>query len=222
MTSGHDDDVTAALLIQVAAHAERLTDLDARESAHQQAAAAQLEHLADRAGTASARIDAIASILGRHATVISALDGLDRQVTAIASQLADYAAGNISAAQDYEPVPQPRWWRLTDAERQTSADRLRAWVEQVYRPGYGRLAAALPPCWEQHPICLYTLDWLSELWSALYLNPQRTASTLAAQAEWQTRLLPAAADQMAADAMNCRHGDVTRTPSARPRFEAQP
>jgi hypothetical protein len=35
------------------------------------------------------------------------------------------------------------------------------------------------------PLCLLTLDWLSELWSALDLTQERTASTLAAQAEWQ-------------------------------------
>jgi hypothetical protein len=39
----------------------------------------------------------------------------------------------------------------------------------------------------------------------LYLNPDRTISSLAAQAEWQTRLLPAATDQMAPEATRCRH-----------------
>ena len=93
------------------------------------------------------------------------------------------------------------------------SDRLRAWVEQIYLPGYGHLAAALPPCWEHHLLCLYTLDWLSELWSALYLDTRpRHAARLAAQAEWQTRLLPAAADQMAST-HRCQHG--CRTPAAR-------
>ena len=75
--------------------------------------------------------------------------------------------------------------------------RLRGWVEHVYRPGYGHLAAGLADCWDQHPLCLYLLDWLSELWSVLYLRPARTAGTLAGQAEWHTRLLPAAASQLA-------------------------
>jgi hypothetical protein len=217
MTAGNDEDVVAALLIQVAAHAERIADLDTRESAHHQAAAAQVEQLSDRVDVASSRVDAITSILGRHATVINGLDGLDRQVTTIGRQLSDLVAGGSPSAHGYEPVPPPKWWHLSETERQASADRLRAWVEQVYRPGYGRLASALPPCWEQHPLCLYALDWLSELWSALYLDPQRTISTLAAQAEWQTRLLPAAAEQMAADAVNCRHGDVSRpAPYVRP------
>ena len=48
--------------------------------------------------------------------------------------------------------------------------RLRAWVEQVYLPGYGHLAAALGPCWPAHDLCLYGLDIASELWSVLYLS----------------------------------------------------
>jgi len=81
--------------------------------------------------------------------------------------------------------------------------RLRDWASRVYLPGYGYLAATLGPCWDQHPLCLYTLDWLSELWQVLYLTPRRTASTLAAQAEFQTRLLPAAAAQMHAETSGC-------------------
>ena len=93
----------------------------------------------------------------------------------------------------YQPVPPPRWWKLTGPDRDRAVDRLAAWVDQIYRPGYGWLAAALPACWREHPVCLYALDWLSELWSVFYLATERTAAGLAAQAEWQTRLLPAAA-----------------------------
>ena len=98
--------------------------------------------------------------------------------------------------------------------RQAAVDRLRAWAEQIYLPGYGHLAAALPHCWEHHPLCLYTLDWLSELWSVLYLGPKRSTGLLAAQAEWQTRLLPAAAGQLARETARCGH--------ARPGARSQP
>jgi hypothetical protein len=179
--SGNDDDVLAAALIQIAGHAERISDLDSR-------------------------LDAIATILGRHASAFKAIDGIDKQVEAIGRQLADLASSSSTTNDDaYDPTPSPRWWQLRDAERSSATDRLRAWVEQVYRPGYGHLSAALPPCWEHHPLCLYTLDWLSELWSALYISAERSAGTLAAQAEWQTRLLPAAAAQMARDAVACSH-----------------
>jgi hypothetical protein len=104
----------------------------------------------------------------------------------------------------------PRWWKLRGDEREEALARLRAWVEQVYRPGYGHLSAALGPCWEQHPLCLYGLDWLMELWSALYLASSRGAPVLASQAEWQTRLLPALAEQMHIETSRCRHADADR------------
>jgi len=209
MTTGSTGDGLGAAIIQLSAHAEQIGALDARETSHHQHTTAQLRELAASTAAASTRIDDIAGTVARHAAITGALDGLDEQVAALARQLAD-----LTTAEDeddepgqraYRPVPPPRWWNLTHAERDTALDRLRAWVKQIYRPGYGKLAAALPPCWEHHPLCLYALDWLSELWSVLYLAPRRTAAALAAQAEWQTRLLPAAADQMARETTGCPH-----------------
>jgi hypothetical protein len=106
-------------------------------------------------------------------------------------------------------VPAPRWWKLEGTERDKALNRLRAWVEQVYRPGYGHLAAALGPCWAEHPLCLYGLDWIMELWSALYLTEERKTSTLASQAEWQIRLLPALAEQLHRETANCERHRVS-------------
>lgn len=89
--------------------------------------------------------------------------------------------------------------------------RLRAWVDQVYRPGYGQLAAALGSCWDQHPLCLYGLDILAELWSLLYLQPARTPAALSGQAEFQTRILPAITEQLIAETARCSHAQP-RTP----------
>jgi hypothetical protein len=83
--------------------------------------------------------------------------------------------------------------------------RLRAWVEQVYRPGYGHLAATLAPCWSSHDLCLYALDILSDLWSVLYLQPDRTPGMLSAQAEYQARILPTLAAQLLAETSSCGH-----------------
>ena len=189
--STDDEDVLAVALIQIAAHAERITDLDTRQASQHHDTAT--------------RLDAITAILGRHATVVDTLSGLDQQVAAIADRLGQLTADNDGDSASYQPAPQPRWWHMPEAERESAAGRLRSWVDQVYRPGYGHLAAALPACWELHPLCLYTLDWLSELWSALYLSPERAVSTLGGQAEWQTRLLPAAASQMARETARCDH-----------------
>jgi hypothetical protein len=47
------------------------------------------------------------------------------------------------------------------------------------------------------------------------LQPRRTASTLAGQAEWQTRLLTAAAGQMAAETARCEHAMLRAARPAR-------
>jgi hypothetical protein len=203
-----DSDGLAAALIQISAHAERIATLDSREASHYDDIAARLSELA--AETAS-----LATSAGSIGAVAAALDGLDAQVAAVARQLTELAHNDDGQdSRSYEPVPPPRWWKITEPERDAALGRLRAWVDHVYQPGYGQLAATLPPCWEQHPLCLYILDWLSELWSVLYLGASRTPSTLAAQAEWQTRLLPAAAEQMAYDASRCGHAGVPRQPPA--------
>jgi hypothetical protein len=195
-------DGLAAALIQISAHAERISSLDAREAGHFEQIAARLRDLASEVTTGQSRQD----------TILASLDDLDAAVAKLATHLADLAAPgeNDDDTDRYQPVPPPRWWRLSGPEREAALDRLRAWVEQIYRPGYGQLAATLPPCWERHPVCLYTLDWLSELWSLLYLASQRDGPILAAQAEWHTRLLPAAADQMSHEASGCDHASGRR------------
>ena len=59
----------------------------------------------------------------------------------------------------------------TAEARSEPVTRLQAWVERVYRPGYGHLAAGLGPCWPSHDLCLYGLDILAELWSVRTCNP---------------------------------------------------
>ena len=105
----------------------------------------------------------------------------------------------------YQPGEPPPWWNLPAASRQEPIARLRAWVEQVYQPGYGHLAATLGTCWASHDLCLYGLDILSTLWSVLYLQPGRDPGTLSAQAEYQARILPALAGQLQLETTRCGH-----------------
>jgi hypothetical protein len=63
----------------------------------------------------------------------------------------------------------------------------------------------LAPCWRQHDLCLFILDFASELHSVLYLCPSRSAGTLADQAELTLRILPAAAELMRAETARCDH-----------------
>jgi hypothetical protein len=138
---------------------------------------------------------------GGHAAVLLQLAELGSRV----QDLEDLLAGEPDRA-GYTPIPAPRWWQLAGEERAEAIARLASWVDEVYRPSYGHMAARLPACWQQHNLCLFVLDWLAELHSVLYLRARRSAATLAGQAEWTIRQLPAAADLMAAEARGCEHG----------------
>jgi len=209
-------DVITAALLQITQQAERLAVLDEREAAHHRQIAAGLAELAGRVADTSAQVGRIDSAATRRAGILDALDRLDQQVAALASRLTEMAVTPDADGENggqYRPPRSPRWWKLDGPERDEALARLRAWVEQVYRPGYGHLAAGLGACWDRHPLCLFGLDWLMELWSALYLTTKRNAPALASQAEWQTRLLPALAEQMYIETTHCQHAE--RAPSRR-------
>ena len=177
------NDPIAAVLDQLAAHHEQITQLDAREAGHYAAVTGQLTELTDLAA-------GIGRTLEDHAAALARLTGTSQ---------AD------ADADGYQPGPAPAWWKLTAADRQEPVARLQSWVEQVYRPGYGHLAATLGPCWASHDLCLYGLDILADLWSVLYLQPNRTSGLLSAQAEYQARILPALAGQLMTETTRCGH-----------------
>lgn len=186
--------------------AERLGGLDAREGEHFRQVAGQLGELAETVAAAGTQ-------LGRHGEILSALEGLDEQVLGLARAVAALSEGDDEddgtgddAQAPYKAAPAARWWRLRGQERAEAIARLQGWVQDIYVPGYGHLAAALPPCWAEHNLILYALDVLSELWMVLYLQPERSTAALAGQAEYQTRILPLYVSQMAAEAKGCGHG----------------
>jgi hypothetical protein len=178
-----DADPITAIVDQLAAHAEQLTRLDGRHAEHHAAVSARLAELSGQ--TAS-----LGHVVEEHAAALT-------QLTAPSQTDPD--------SDGYYPEPTPAWWKLTADGRQEPLTRLRAWVEQVYRPGYGHLAAGLGPCWPSHDLCLYGLDILSELWSVLYLQSARSPALLSAQAEYQARILPALADQLRIETNTCGH-----------------
>jgi len=177
------NDLITAIVDQLAACAEQLTRLDTREAGHHTAISGRLAELTGQAA-------AIGHIVQEHAAAVA-------QLTA-PSQTDPDAGG-------YHSEPAPAWWKLTADDRHEPVTRLRAWVEQVYRPGYGHLAASLGPCWDQHDLCLYGLDILAGLWSVLYLQPGRSPGLVSAQAEYQARILPALADQLRIETNRCGH-----------------
>jgi hypothetical protein len=107
--------------------------------------------------------------------------------------------------QAYEPAPAPRWWQASSSERGDAIARLRAWVDTVFRPGYGHLAAKVGHCWDRHDLCLYVLDWLSESWTVIYTPRERDTGMLWTAADWHTRFLPAAVTALEAETAGCDH-----------------
>ncbi len=170
--------------------------------------------------------DPVAALLDQLAAVGEQLTRLDAREAghyqAIAAQLANLTARltqNQAGADPggYQPGPAPAWWTLSPSDRQEPVARLRAWVDQVYRPGYGHLATTLAPCWPAHDLCLYALDVLASLWSVLYLQPDRTPGLISAQGEFQARLLPALAEQLQAETHRCGHARNPAPPFGHPR-----
>jgi hypothetical protein len=200
-----------AALRQLAEHGERLAVLDQREAEHFAAVGERLAEL-------GSLVTGLGSTLQDQAAILAGLQGLDEQVATLTTRLeamlpADGGSGREGEAEVgfYRPSPAPRWWKLHGPEREQALGRLAGWVEQVYRPGYGQLAATLGPCWAEHPLCLYALDIACELWSVLYLQATRTPGVLSAQAEYQTRILPALAEQMMAETRRCGHAQHRAT-----------
>jgi hypothetical protein len=193
MTNANAPEGMTAILLQLAGLTEKIAALDQRQ-------ASDARQLAERVAALAAMVNDLKGITASHAEALARLGHLDRQVADLAAR----TGGTPGDPAEYRPPAPPRLWKLDGAERDAAVGRLRGWVDQVYRPGYGHLAASLGDCWDQHPLCLYILDWLSELWSVLYLTPQRTAGTLAGQAEWHTRLL-AAGEQLARETRGCPH-----------------
>jgi hypothetical protein len=178
-----DTDPLAAIVDQLAAHTEQLTRLDTREADHHAEAGSRLAELAGQTASLGHIVREHAAALG-HLTAPSPSD---------------------RDADGYHPEPAPAWWKLTADGRQEPIARLRAWVEQIYLPGYGHLAVGLAPCWPAHDLCLYGLDIMAELWSVLYLQPARSPGLISAQAEYQARILPALAAQLRAETNTCGH-----------------
>ncbi len=201
------DDAMAAVLLQLAGHAEWLAVLDEREAGHFRVAGERLSELA-------AVVSGLGGTVQDQAAILARLESLYGQVTALAAPGGGVLPDGDADPSRYQPSPAPRWWKLAGQDRQEALDKVRAWVEQVYRPGYGQLAATLGPCWEEHPLCLYGLDVLSELWSVLYLQASRSPAVVSAQAEFQSRIVPAIAEQLMTETTRCGHATARRPASS--------
>src|SRR6266516_3589463 len=117
-------DPLAAVLLLITQHDERLASLDEREGQHYQQIAERLRDIAAQLSEMSARVDGAVGTIRDQAAILASLDGLDQQVAAIATQLAEIAPSLSDEHEDtgggeqsYSPIPSPQWWKLTGPER---------------------------------------------------------------------------------------------------------
>ena len=166
----------------------------------------QLTETADKLAALERLVATLGADIRQQADRTARLQVLEDALATLTARVAEVLPDEQGAARVYAPRPAPRWWNLTGQAREAEIGRLRGFVEHVYRPGFGHLAARLRPCWESHDLCLYCLDIAAELHAVLYLQSRRTISLLNGQAEYATRVLPALADLMTAETRSgCQH-----------------
>jgi hypothetical protein len=182
-----DDSGLTAALLKITEHAERLGQLET-------GVAANLDECRIATAGLGGAVTDLRALVQQQGQLIDALSAL---VAKVVPPDADDSPG-------YKPQPPVHWWKISGDDRRKAVDHLAAWVEQIYRPFYGHLAAGLGDCYQDHPLCLVGLDIVSELHSVLYFN-ERTVTLLSAQAEYTTRILPAFADQFRAETTKCAH-----------------
>lgn len=172
----------AAVLLRLSQLAEQFGSLDEREAAHHRDVNEALSKLS---GSGASQGKALVDLAHK-------LDSLSAAVKSLLPP---------DAGPGYSPPPPVRWWddSLPGQDRDKALGRIRRWVKVIYRGQYGRLAAGLGDCWEQHPAAVLQLDWASELWRTLYLQDSRDQRLLSSQAEYGIRILPALAAQLEAE-----------------------
>jgi hypothetical protein len=166
----------------------------------------QLTETAQKLADLERLVTELGTDIRQQAQRTARLQALEEAFAALAARVSEVLPDEQGTARVYAPRPAPRWWNLSSDAREAEIGRLRGFVEHVYRPGFGHLAARLRPCWQSHDLCLYCLDIAAELHAVLYLQSRRTVPLLNGQAEYATRVLPALADLMSTETRSgCQH-----------------
>ena len=166
----------------------------------------QLAEIGEKLAALERLVEELGAGIRKQAERTAQLQVLEEAMAALTARVSEVLPDEQGSSRVYAPRPAPRWWNLAGEAREAEIGRLRGFVEHVYRPGFGHLAARLRPCWELHDLCLYCLDIAAELHAVLYLQSRRTVSLLNGQAEYATRVLPALADLMSIETRSgCQH-----------------
>jgi hypothetical protein len=166
----------------------------------------QVAETAEKLAALEQLVGQLGAGIRQQAEQLPRLQAVEEALATLTARVAEVLPDEQGTSRVYAPRPAPRWWNLTGPAREAEIGRLRGFVEHVYRPGFGHLAARLRPCWEAHDLCLYCLDIAAELHAVLYLQSRRTVPLLNGQAEYATRVLPALADLMSTETRTgCQH-----------------
>ena len=166
----------------------------------------QLAETAEKLSGLERLVAELGADIRQHAEHGARVQALEEALAGLAARTSEVLPDEQGASRVYAPRPAPSWWKLSGEARDAELGRLRGFVQQVYRPGFGHLAARLRPCWESHDLCLYCLDIAAELHAVLYLQARRTVPLLNGQAEYATRVLPALVDLMSVETRSgCQH-----------------
>ena len=166
----------------------------------------QLTETAEKLAGLERLVAELGTDIRKQAVRTARLQAVEEALTSLTVRVSEVLPDDQGSPRLYAPRPAPRWWNLSGQARDAEMGRLRGFVEHVYRPGFGHLAARLRPCWESHDLCLYCLDIAAELHAVLYLQSRRTVPLLNGQAEYATRVLPALADLMSVETRSgCEH-----------------
>jgi len=166
----------------------------------------QLAETAEKLAGLERLVAELGADIRRQAERTGHVQALEEALAGLTAKVSEVLPDEHGASRVYAPRPAPCWWKLSGEARDAELGRLRGFVQQVYRPGFGHLAARLRPCWESHELCLYCLDIAAELHAVLYLQARRTLPLLNGQAEYATRVLPALADLMSVETRSgCQH-----------------
>lgn len=165
-------------------------------------ALAQVMAVRQEAGNLGDRADGIEGRLAE-------LGGLLSQVSSRITEMSDStepeggkSSGTGNSETPYKPNQAPLYWQSDHEQTIDTVARLRGWVDEVYRPGFGHLSRELAECWDLHPLCVAYLDVLYEAWCLLYVPP-RDPKMVFAQLDWLTRPLLQAVEVVAKETREC-------------------
>ena len=169
---------------EIEALRQQLTELESR--------------LGEKIGTVSGRVRDHDILLAGQETTTAKVAQLSELVADLAVKVAAQKPGG-----DHAPHINPRWWRLTDAEKAAEVGRIRGWVNAIAKPWLG--AGSLPECVYEHDYALTLLDAACEMWGQLWLPERRTSTMAAAQCEYLTRVWPGIRAEVLREVNGCDH-----------------